>query len=148
MVVLFRLRVCYQGGLPRLVFKARLIQYFFSINSWKEDWVYFFLTKRDCLCCWWAWHQHIAKLQIFLISPVQPLIGKCGWIYNHVVSCSVGWLVGCRHTFVRRLFGGFEDWRMGDLWGSWGYLALLWVYCVLWVYCKQEQIKFCLRKFT
>ena len=61
----------------------------------------------------------VAELQI----QILPLIENLEWLYiwGVVVRCSivrhrpsVRWSVG-------RSVEGFEDSRMGDLWGSWGY---------------------------
>ena len=58
----------------------------------------------------------IAELQI----QILPLIENLEWLYIWGVV-----VVVCLYAIVRRSVGrsvgGFEDWRMGDLWGSWGY---------------------------
>ena len=62
----------------------------------------------------------IAELKI----QILPLIENLEWPYIWGVVCCC--LLFVRHRpsvrrSVGRSVGGFEDWRMGDLWGSWGY---------------------------
>ena len=63
----------------------------------------------------------VAELQISIL----PLIENLEWLYIWGVVCltasSVGPSVG---RSGGRSVGGFEDWRMGDLGGSWGMIDL------------------------
>ena len=65
--------------------------------------------------------ESIAELQI----QILPLIENLEWLYiwGVVVVCCCLYAIVRRFVgrSVGRLVGGFEDWRMRDLWGSWGY---------------------------
>ena len=89
------------------------------------------------MALWQFWLSLVAKLQISNStldgkSGVALYLGCCSlfvclfvghcWSVGRSVCWSVGWSVGrSGGRSVGRLVGGFEDLRMGDLGGSWGY---------------------------